>query len=195
MTNAQIAQSMNVSVRWIQKPWARHRSHTVQDISHPARTGRPPNGMPGRREHSAVLSVRPSEHLGAASQQDLTRENTGISIPRHTLHGMLKDEEMARDESNGRRKRRWLRWETEYSNSMWHTDWKQIHGGMHDGRRFLCYEDDASRFVTGCGIFGNATAENALKVLDGAMQKHGRPAPMTDHGGRTIWILHPRYVI
>ncbi len=70
--------------------------------------GRPQNGMPGRREHSAVLSVRPSERLGAAPLQDLTRENTGINILRHTLHGVLKDEEVARDEPNGRRKRRWL---------------------------------------------------------------------------------------
>ena len=56
---------------------------------------------------------------------------------------------------------------------------------MHDGRWFLCYEDDASRFVTGYGIFDNATTGNALKVLDGAIKNHGRPASiMTGHGAQ-----------
>ena len=43
--------------------------------------------------------------------------------------------------------------------------------------------DNASRFVTGYGIFDNATTENALKVLDQTIGNHGRPASiMTDHG-------------
>ena len=80
---------------------------------------------------------------------------------------------------------RWVRYERDHSNSLWHTDWKQIHGGMHDGRWFLCYEDDASRFVTGYGIFDNATTKNALAVLETAIEKHGKPASiMTDHGSQ-----------
>ena len=71
-----------------------------------------------------------------------------------------------------------MRYERTYSNSMWHTDYKQL----NDGRWFLCYEDDASRFVTGYGVFGNATAGNALKVLDDAIRRHGKPSSiMTDH--------------
>lgn len=64
---------------------------------------------------------------------------------------------------------------------MWHTDYKQL----SDGRWLLCYEDDASRFVTGYGVFEGATTENALKVLDDAIMRHGRPASiMTDHGSQ-----------
>ena len=66
-----------------------------------------------------------------------------------------------------------------------HTDWKQIRGGMHDGRWFLCYEDNALRFVTGYGIFDDATTQNALKALDEAVESHGRPTSvMTDHGSQ-----------
>ncbi len=62
---------------------------------------------------------------------------------------------------------------------MWHTDYKQL----HDGRWFLCYEDDASRFVTGYGVFDAATTKNALRVLDEAIKNHGKPASiLTDRG-------------
>ena len=45
--------------------------------------------------------------------------------------------------------------------------------------------DDASRFVTGYGVFESATGENALKVLDEAIARHGRSASiMTDHGSQ-----------
>ena len=64
---------------------------------------------------------------------------------------------------------------------MWHTDWKQL----DDGRWFLCYQDDASRFILHHGVFAEATTENAILVLDKAITKHGRPASiLTDHGSQ-----------
>ena len=64
---------------------------------------------------------------------------------------------------------------------MWHTDFKLL----DDGRWFLCYEDDASRFVTGYGAFEHTTTENALVVLEEAIKNHGKPASiMTDHGSQ-----------
>ena len=49
----------------------------------------------------------------------------------------------------------------------------------------MCCEDDALRFVTGYGVFENATTENALKVPDEATKHRGKPAPvMTDHGSQ-----------
>ena len=59
-----------------------------------------------------------------------------------------------------------------HSNSLWHTDYKQL----DDGRWFLCYEDDASRFVTGWGVFKEATTVNAIAVLEYAIKHHGKPA-------------------
>ena len=67
---------------------------------------------------------------------------------------------MANIESKKGRKRRRVRHNQTYSHSMRHTDYKML----SDGRWLLCYADDASRFVTGCGVFKNATTENALVV-------------------------------
>ena len=64
---------------------------------------------------------------------------------------------------------------------MWHTDYKLL----DDGRWFLCYEDAASRFVTGYGVFEHATTENALAVLEEAIKNHGKPVSiMTDRGSQ-----------
>ena len=52
---------------------------------------------------------------------------------------------------------------------------------LDDGRWFLCYKDDASRFVTGYSTFEHATTENALAVLDEVIKNHGKSASiMTD---------------
>ena len=91
----------------------------------------------------------------------------------------MKDAGFADTQPKKSRRRKWIRYEREHSNSMWHTDYKQL----DDGRWFLCYEDDASRFVTGFGVFQEATTENALKVLDEAIKNHGKPASiLTDRG-------------
>ena len=68
LTNAKIAESMGISVRWVQKLWSRHKNHhQVQEISHHKPMGRPQNGMPGRMEHSAVLSAGSLERAGASA--------------------------------------------------------------------------------------------------------------------------------
>ena len=169
-TTNHVAQTMDVSTRWVKKLWARYKHTDAGKILYPARMGRPENGLPGRREH-----------LGAAGMQDGIRNSTGINIPHSTIHKILKDEHLASRQPKKSQRRKWIRYERTYSNSMWHTDFKLL----DDGRWFLCYEDDASRFVTGYGAFEHATTENALAVLEEAIKNHGKPASiMTDHGSQ-----------
>ena len=61
----------------------------------------------------------------------------------------MKGADFADTQPKKSRRRKRIRYERERPNSMRHTDYKQL----DDGRRFLCYEDDASRFVTGLGVF------------------------------------------
>ena len=179
-TNAEIAESMNISVRGVQKLWARHRGKVSSEISHPKPMGRPEVGLPGRREHSAVLAFQ-SVPSCSGTRQDLIKENIGTHIPNMTIHKILREENLAQKQPKKSKKRKWVRYEREYSNSLWHTDYKML----DDGRWFLCYEDDASRFVTAYGVFTEATTHNALAVLDEAIKNHGKPACiMTDHGSQ-----------
>ena len=177
----EIAKTMGVSARWVRRLYARYRNVDLKDVTYPMRMGRPKSGLPGRREHSTVLAGRQTAHLGATGLEGEIEEATGLRIPHNTIHEILKDEEMARNEPKKSGRRKWVRYERTHSNSMWHTDYKQL----DDGRWFLCYEDDASRFVTGYGVFEHATTENALAVLDKAIKDHGKPASiMTDHGSQ-----------
>ena len=84
-TTNHVAQTMDVSTRWVKKLWARYKHADAGKILYPARMGRPENGLPGRREHSVVLYVRYREHLGAAGMQDGIRDSTGINIPHSTI--------------------------------------------------------------------------------------------------------------
>ena len=64
---------------------------------------------------------------------------------------------------------------------MWHTDYKQL----DDKRWLIIYEDGASRYVTGRGVFDEATTERAIEVLDQAIYERGKPKLiLTDHGTR-----------
>ena len=90
LTNAEIAEPMGVSVRWVQKLWARHKRGNPQEISHPAPMGRPQAGLPGRKEHSAVLSEKQNWHAGAVTLCKHIRAHIGINIPHGTIHKILR---------------------------------------------------------------------------------------------------------
>ena len=181
MTDAQIAQTMKVSASWVRRLWRRFEGCEPKDIKYPARMGRPNNGITGRREQSAVLSGRHRNECGARGLEDDIEEDTGLHVPHNTIHKVLAGEGMAEAQPKKGGQRKWVRFERTYSNTMWHADYKRL----DDGRWFIAYMDDASRFITGFGVFEEATGKHALEVLGRAVAKHGRPASiLTDHGSQ-----------
>ena len=128
-----------------------------------------------------MLTARTEEHLGATRLHGIIRDSTGINIPYNKIHQILRDEDLASEHPKKNKRRKWVRFERTYSNSMWHTDYNLL----YDGRWLLCYEGDASRFVTGYGMFEHATTENVLTVLEEAIKNHGKSASiMTDRGSQ-----------
>ena len=71
LTNAQIAETQGISVIWVKKLWARygHLKDDAGQIMYPRKIGRPANGMPGRREHSAILSASSDRCRGAVGSK------------------------------------------------------------------------------------------------------------------------------
>ena len=58
-----------------------------------------------------------------------------------------------------------------------------MEASIYKGRHLIVYEDDASRYIVGYGLFDSPSSENAVRVLDEAIRKHGRPASiLTDRG-------------
>ena len=94
MTDAQIAKSMNVSVIWVKKLWSRYRNCTGT-ITYPLKMGRPENSLPGRREHSAVLSVQGKRRRGAVRAEKSIEQDIGIHIPHNTIQDIMRKNDLA----------------------------------------------------------------------------------------------------
>jgi len=75
------------------------------------------------------------------------------------------------------------RFEREHSNSLWQADFKLT----DDDRWIITSLDDHSRFVVGCKINLDATAENTIKLLEKAINKYGNPKQIiTDQGTQFV---------
>ena len=92
--------------------------------------GRPKDGIPGRRERSAVLTARTEEHLGTVRLHGVIMDSTGINIPYNKIHQILRDENLASEHPKKSKRRKWICFErVTYSNSMRYTDYKLLDDG------------------------------------------------------------------
>ena len=89
-TTSSIAKTMNISTRWIKKLWARYRYADPGRITYPAPMERPEDSIPGRREHSAMLTVRTEDHLGAVRLHGIIMDSTGINTPYNKIHQSIQ---------------------------------------------------------------------------------------------------------
>ena len=129
-------------------------------------------------ERSAVLATRRSLMNGTGRIKERVMDVRGTNIPHRIIHAIMMESDGSVRKSKTEQ-RKWVKYERKYSNSMWHAGYKLL----EDGRWVIAYQDDASRFVVGFGIFGEATGDHALDVLREAISKHGKPAAViTNHG-------------
>ena len=100
-------------------------------------------------------------------------------IPHNRIQRILTEAGIARPLNKKIRRRNWVRYERKHSNSLWHADFSE----PEDGKQVIAYIDDAARKIVGYGKFDNATTDNALLILDRAINEFGKPDQiMTDHG-------------
>ena len=72
----------------------------------------------------------------------------GVSIGHRRIHQVLREEGLALSEPK-KRGRKWIRYEREHSNSLWHADWHKVKDPRWKDQWLVCYEADASRFMVG----------------------------------------------
>lgn len=175
--NADVAKSMKISARWVQKLYSRYCSTGAVPVA--GKPGRPKRVI--TEEMIKVVESAFEKFRCCAVFLEKIIDSDGTHIPHNTIHKIMRDRGLAENQPKKNKRRKWVRYERTYSNSMWHTDWKLL----DDGRWLICYQDDASRFIVHYGIFDNATGNNAILVLREAIEKHGRPASiLTDHGSQ-----------
>ena len=177
LTNRVIAESMGVSTIWVKKLWKRYRTDGKMPTIRKA----------GRRvvqtspeDVALIVETHREYEAGAVMLERVIDSLYRTHIPHNRVHRTLRSLGLAREEPRKQAKRKWVRYERRYSNSMWHTDWTLI-----DGKRgwLIAYLDDASRFVVGYGLFPEATSAHSVEVLKEAIREHGKPASiLTDRG-------------
>lgn len=174
LSTYRIAKTQNITPRWARE--LHSQFHTLYQYPYPKKPGRKPKPVTNT-EKQIILEIRKQHPLAAVTLEKILDEQ-GIHIGHNRIHKILKNEGLAKDEPHKQRRRTWVRYERRYSNSLWHADWFEEHK-----EQIILFEDDASRFITGYGVFINANMENSNQVLNQAIQSYGIPKQMmTDHG-------------
>jgi len=169
-----IAKLQNVTPRWVREIYRRYKE--IGEYPYPNKPGRKPS-LISDEERRIVLEIR-RQHPVCAVTLEKILDREGIHIPHNRIHRILKEEGLSRNEPKKQKRRKWIRYERRHSTSLWHGDWFE-----YRGKHIVVFEDDASRLITGFGVFSRATARNAVYVLDNAVDFYGAPKQvMTDHG-------------
>ena len=169
-----IAKTQQITPRWARE--LHQRFHKIHQYPYPKKSGRKPKPV-SEEEKKIVLETRQQHPLSAVTLEKILNEQ-GIHIGHNRIHKILKQEGLAKDEPHKQRRRKWVRYERRYSNSLWHADWFE-----EQQEQIILFEDDASRLITGYGVFSKANMENTNQVLNQAIKKYGIPKQMmTDHG-------------
>jgi putative transposase len=169
-----IAKTMDITPQWTRE--LHYKFHTTHRYPYPRKSGRKPRPI-SEEEKTNVLQIRQQHPLSAVTLEKILNEQ-GIHIGHNRIHRILKEEGLAKDEPHKQRRRTYIRYERRYSNSLNHGDWFE-----KNQEQIILFEDDASRFITGYGVFSNATSENTADVFLKSIENYGRPKQvMTDHG-------------
>ena len=175
-SNREIARSMGISKRRVQKLWSAYRATgTIPELKRPGR-----KRIETTDQEKAIIGKAYARYeVNALTLERVIGVEYGMHIPHNRIHAVLKSLGLARDEPRKQVRKKWIRYERKYSNSLWHTDWTLIDGMGW----FIAYLDDASRFIVAYGLFPEATSQHAVDVLIEAIKKYGRPASiLTDRG-------------
>jgi len=169
-----IAKTQQITPRWARE--LHYQFHKIHRYPYPKKPGRKTRPI-SEEEKKTVLKTRQQHPLSAVALEKILDEQ-GIHIGHNRIHKILKNEGLAKDEPHKQRRRKWIRYERRYSNSLWHADWFE-----ENQEQIILFEDDASRLITGYGVFSKANMENTNQVLNQAINSYGIPKQvMTDHG-------------
>ncbi len=167
--------------RKISRQWIRHIRSLYEktgDVPVFKKRGKKPEIISGE-ERKLILETWKEYPLNANKLETYFMVKMKKKIPHNRIYKVLKEAGNVKNETKKQKKRAWVRYERRHSNTMWHTDWTQL----KDKRWLILFEDDASRFITGFGIFANATQENTLKVFKKAVKQYGHPKQLLSDNG------------
>lgn len=175
---SEVAVEIGVTPRHVRRLLAKFR---ITGTSHvPQQPGRPEQ-RPSVEEIQLVLDEYERAPQGVTRVAMNLRVNHDISYQK--VYRIMKDNGLVISSTAKSRKRKWVRFERKHSNSLWHTDWHSMKDPRMKGLNLVTFLDDASRCVTGVGLFTEATSKNVVSVLIDAIAKFGTPAAILSDNG------------
>jgi len=173
LSHYQIAKQQNMTVQHAQRVATKYNGIQQPKLLNP---GRQPEPIP-KQQVELVKRLFREQPFGACNMEKILSID-GKHIPHNRIHKIMKQEGLAITQPNKSRRRKWIRYERRFSNSLWHIDWS-----IFEGKWLIAILDDASRFIVGYGLFDNATQNNSILVMQQAINKYGAPKQLvSDHG-------------
>jgi transposase InsO family protein/DNA-binding CsgD family transcriptional regulator len=173
VSSSEIARIMNITPRYVNMIYRKFRLEGNVELKNPGRKKDPIS-----EEMKTMVYETRKEHPGSGALSiEKNLKERGVKISHNKIHEILKEGGMVMENMNKKKQRKWVRWEREHSNSLWHMDWFE-----YEEKNYIVIED-ASRFIIQFGEYEHATAENSLDALRKGIEKYGKPREvMTDHG-------------
>ena len=175
---AEVGTEIGVTARHVRRLWAGFCTTGAPHV--PQRPGRPAR-RPAPEEVRLVLDECGREPQGVLRTAMSLRTNHDISY--RTVYAVMRENGLGVPSAAKSRRRKWVRYERRHSNAMWHTDWHAMRDSRMKGLNLVTFLDDASRCVTGVGLFTEATSENVVAVLRDAVGRFGAPATILSDNG------------
>jgi putative transposase len=185
--NADIARIQGISTRRVRQLYSQYRkTGAMPTLKKPGR----PRGPDITEDERAIIRLAFSKFRACACYlEEVILAEHGVKINHNRIHKVLREEGLALDEPHKKRRRKWIRYEREHSNSLWHTDWHKIKDPRWKDQWLTCYEDDASRCIVGHGVYPTLTSRYSVEVLKRAIRRFGRPRSILSDHGSTFYAV------
>jgi putative transposase len=150
--------------------------------------GRPTIDIP-LEERVAIRNAKRRFGVGACYLVPIVKRFYGMDTNHMRVYRVLKEDDSLSFRARRYIRRKWIRYEREYSNELWHTDWHDMKHPAYEGKHLIVYEDDASRCIMGYGLFDTETSSYSVEVLDRATREHEKPRSVLSDRGSTFYAV------
>ena len=120
--------------------------------------GRKPRDITEEEKRLVIKTYK--EYLESATMIEQILDEKGVHINHNRIHKILLEAGFAKPNPKKQKKRKYKCYERKHSLSLTHTDWAE-----YKRKKFILFEDDASRFILAYGEFKHANKENSIKVF------------------------------
>ena len=172
-SSTEIAKEMKITTRYVNYIYKKYRDNGEYTI------GKRKHRELNSKDIEIVKKIRYEYPMSGPERIRKYLRRNGITIAKNNIYRILLSLNMVDNSSNKKNQRKYLKYEREHSNSLWHMDWTKY----SDSEKLIIIEDDASRFIVGMGIYNEETIDNTIEALEIAIDLYGKPEEiLTDHG-------------